>query len=266
MFKRIACGVVVFSLLMLWPAASAVAEEAEAKLVVLLEELYVFPDKGEEFENLFKEMKEAVSAHGFPYRFDSYKMDDLRYLAIWWIDGTAGIDNLNAAWAALGEKWGEEAAADWTKKFFATMSHWKSSVWVPRPDLSYMPENQADEYKYIAWGILPIKLGHQQEVEEIIKESIEVYAKHQIPYAWTAAQGFVGVENPILGFVEWSASPGSYWTRNDEIHKNEELMKDSGAVWKKMAPHIRGYERETGWYLKDLSYRPKKKAEDTEEE
>ena len=262
MVKRIACGVVVSVLLMSWPVAPAAAEEAKIKMVGYLEELYVLPDKGAEFEILMKEMVEAFEAHGFPYRLDCYRMDDLRYLAMWFVDGTAGIDNLNASWEVLAPKWGEEESAEWIKKLYATMSHWETSVWVPRPDLSYMPENQSDEYKYIVWGLLPIKLGHQGEVEELLKGFMTAVTEHEVPHAWSAAEGLVGVENPTLSFVEWSDSAGSYWMREDGLAKDEDLAKKTGKLWEKMLPLIRGYERFSGWYLDDLSYRPKKAAEE----
>jgi hypothetical protein len=265
MCKRIACGVVVFSLLMLWPVAQVVAEEEEAKMIGLLEELYVFPDKADEFEALFKEVKEVFIAQGFPYRFDLYALDDLRYLAIWWVEGTAGIDKLDSDWAALAKEWGEEASADWMKKAFATMSHTESSVWIPRPDLSYRPENETDEYNFILWGLFPIKMGHQQEVEELFKEFIEVYTEHKVPHAWSTAAGTIGVESPTLGFVEWSATQSSYWMRNEELEKDEEFSAETGALWEQMSPHIRGFEQITGRFLKDLSYRPKKKVEAAEE-
>jgi hypothetical protein len=259
MLKRIACGVVVVSFLMLWPVASAVAEEEEAKQMVMLEQYYVFPDKAAEYEALMKEVTEVYAAYGFPYRLDSYQLDDLRYLAIWHFKGMAGIDQMHAEWMKLTGEWGKEESAAWTKKFYATMSHWEAGVWVRRMDLSYFPEKQADEFKYIVWGQLSIKPGHEKEVEELVKESVAVYAKHEVPHAWRTAQGWIGVENPVLGFVEWSASPGAYWMRNDKIHENEELMKDAGAVWAKLAPHVRGYERVGGFYRKELSYRPEKK-------
>jgi len=261
MVKRIACGVVVSVLLMSWPVAPAAAEEAKIKMVGYLEELYVLPDKGAEFEILMKEMVEAFEAHGFPYRLDCYRMDDLRYLAMWFVDGTAGIDNLNASWEVLAPKWGEEESAEWIKKLYATMSHWETSVWVPRPDLSYMPEGQSDEYKYIVWGLLPIKLGHKEEVDELLKKYVQAVAEHDVPHAWSAADGYVGVENPIVGFVEWSASAGSYWMRKDEEGKNEELTKKTNALWQEILPHIRGFDWVAGQHLAELSYRPKKASE-----
>ena len=81
MSQRIACVVVMLLLLMLWPVASAGAgENPEVKLIVLMEEFAVYPDKAGEFEDLIKEMVAVSTTHDFPYRFDSYKLDDMRYL------------------------------------------------------------------------------------------------------------------------------------------------------------------------------------------
>ena len=259
MVKKIACGVVVTLILTLWPAAPALAQEGKVKTVGYLEELHVFPEKGAEFEKLMQEMVEAFEVHGFPYRLDCYRLDDLRYLAMWFVDGTAGIDKLNATWEVLAPKWGEEKSATWIKELYSTMSHWETSVWIPRPDLSYTPENQADEYQYIVWGLLPIKLGHKEEVDALFRKYMQAVAEHDIPHAWAAADGYVGVENPIIGFVEWSDSAGSYWMRKDEEGKNEELTKKTNAVWQEILPHIRGFNWVAGQYLPELSYLPKKK-------
>jgi hypothetical protein len=263
MSKNIACGVVVAVLLVLWPAVALAqaTKDREAKQMFLMEEYFVFPDKAEEFEALTKEMTGVFATHDFPFRFATYKMDDLRYLGMWLIDGTAGIDALHAAWYALVEEWGEENATPWAEQFNATMSHWKSSVWKTRPDLSYMPENQADPFAYIVQGVLPIKPGHQKRVEVLFREYVKVFAEHAVPHAWRAAEGFIGVDNPTLAFVEWSATPGSYWLRHDENMKNEELSKKTDALWQEMLPHIRGFDWVAGWYRKDLSYRPEKKEQ-----
>ena len=257
MYQRIACTVVVSLLLILWPATPAVAEE-EAKNLAYLEELFVFPDKSEEYEGLIREFKEVATTYGFPYQFNSYRLDNLRYLLIWTVPGTAGIDKVNTAWLATAEKWGEEASAAWSKKLFATMTHWESSVWTPRPDLAYYPENAADEFKFVFRGRLLIKLGHQQDVEEIFKEYIKLYNEHKVPHAWNTIEGYVGVENPTLAFIEWSASPGSYWMRQDEMMKDDEFSKKAEALWMKMLPHLREFKRDTGWYMEDMSYLPKK--------
>ena len=262
MLKRIVCSAVVCSFVMLWPAASAAEDEQSPKMVVLLEELFVFPDKSEEYEVQIKLLREAAIEQGFPYRFDSYKTDDLHYLAVWWLNGSADLDKLWAAWEAMGKKWGE-GFADWEKKTFATMSHYETSLWIVRPDLSYMPANE-DELKYFVWGKMPIKAGHQQSIEELIKKTIKIHEKHEIPYAWSASEGWIGVDYPTLSFVEWSASPGTYWMRNDALHQNEEFMKEAGAIWEEMTPQIRGYVRETGYYLQELSYSPEMKEAEGE--
>ena len=91
---------------------------------------------------------------------------------------------------------------------------------------------------------------------------VKVFAEHEVPHAWNTAEGYIGVDFPILGFVEWAASPGTYWARHDETEENKERFAESAALWSKILPHIRGFEWVAGHYLADLSYRPKKKAEE----
>jgi hypothetical protein len=74
-----------------------------------------------------------------------------------------------------------------------------------------------------------------------------------------AAEDFIGVDNQTLAFVEWSATPGSYWARQDVAAKNEELGARTEALWERVLPHIRGFDWVAGWHLKDPSYRPEKK-------
>ena len=260
MSKRMTCGAAVSLLLILWPAV-AVAQERATTMISVMEEYFVYPDRAKEFEGYMKEAVTAAGAHGFPYGWSVYALDDLRYISMIWVDGMAGIDDMQAAWAAVEEKWGEAAGADRPRKSHTTMSHWKSSVWALRPDLSYLPETQADEFKYIVWGIVPIKLGHQEAVEELFKEYAKVFAEHEVPHAWRAAEVLIGGEYPTLAFVEWAASPGSYWMRQDEAMKNEELSEKTAALWEKMLPHLRGFEWDSGYFLKDLSYRPERKEE-----
>jgi hypothetical protein len=258
---RIACGVVSCCLLTLWPAASAVAEEGEANLIAVMEEYFVYPEKAKEFEGYMKEAVAAAEAYGLSFGWSVYALDDLRYLSMVWVRGLAGIEEMQAEWTEVEEKWGAEAGADRPRKSYTTMSHWRSSVWSPRPDLSHLPENQADEFKYIVWGLLPVKLGHQEAVEELFNEYVKLFAEHEVPHAWRAAEVLIGGEYPTLAFVEWAASPGSYWIRHDKAMENEELSKKTEALWQKMLPHIRGFEWAAGWYLKDLSYRPEQKEE-----
>ena len=96
--QLVGVGLVVSLLLVLWPAVALAqaTKDREAKQMVLMEEYFVFPDKAEEFEALTKEMTGVFATHDFPFRFATYKMDDLRYLGMWLIDGTAGIDALHA--------------------------------------------------------------------------------------------------------------------------------------------------------------------------
>jgi hypothetical protein len=262
MSKKVTFGVLSIVVLLVWPAMPAVADEAgDQKPVFLMEEYFVYPDKGKEFEGYMKEAVAAAEEHGFPFGWSVYALDDLRYLSMMALPGTAAIDDMQAAWAGVEEKWGEAAGADRPRKSHTTMSHWRSSVWSPRPDLSYLPENQADEFSYIVWGLLPVKLGHEEEVAELFREYVERFAAHEVPHAWRTAEVLIGGEYPTLAFVEWAASPASYWMRHDETVENEELSKETDALWEKMLPHIRGFEWEAGYYLRDLSYRPKEKTE-----
>ena len=208
MMNRITCGVVVSLLLMLWPVAPAVAEEEAPQMIALLEEYHVYPDRAEDFAAYMTEAKEAAAAHGFAYRWDFYALDDLRYLAITWVDGMAGIDEMQAAWAGVMEKWGQEAGAAWAARTSETMSHTSSSVWKPRPDLSYRPSGQADEQAYIVWGLLSIKLGHQDEVEALFREYLGAFAERKVPYGWRAAEIMIGPGYPTLGLRRLGGQPG----------------------------------------------------------
>ena len=155
MLKGSACGVMVLLLLMLWPF-SAAAQDGASQMIAVMEEYFVYPEKAKEFEGYMKEAVAAAQEHGFPFGWTVYALDDLRYLSMIWVNGMAGIDDMQAAWAAVEEKWGASAGADRPRKSHTTMSHWRSSVWSPRADASYLPENQVDEFKYIVWGLLPV--------------------------------------------------------------------------------------------------------------
>ena len=140
------------------------------------------------------------------------------------------------SWELMAGQWGEEESAKWMQDVYATMSYWKTTVWIPRPDLSYLPKNDTDEFKYVVWGVVPTKPGHEKEMEALFKAYIELFSKFELPYSWNTAEAFVGVENPTFGFLEWSSTSGSFWMREDKMMKNEELIKATTELGHKMSP------------------------------
>ena len=162
------------------------------------------------------------------------------------------------AWAAVVDTWSPGTDANWFENTFATMSHWDSSVWIPRPDLSYTPAEEKGERNYVVWGLLPIKLGHQDEVEALLRDYLKAFAERGYSYGWRAAQLAIGPGIPTLVFVDWASSPGVYWMRHDEEEKDEVLGAKSAEIWRQMLPHIRDFDYVTGHYLKELSYHPAK--------
>jgi hypothetical protein len=74
----------------------------------------------------------------------------------------------------------------------------------------------------------------------------------------------VGVDNPALGYLEWSATSGAYWMRQDKAMADEKLAKETAPLNAKILTHIRAFEQTTGWFLEELSYRPKGMSESGE--
>jgi hypothetical protein len=259
MLKRIACGVVVFLFAIVGPAAAG--EEEESQQLVILQEYAVHPDGMAQFEASLKTILEAAAEHGIPYGWDVYSSDEMSYTITYWVEGLAGVEALHADWEAFSKRWGEEAIGKWNEGFLPSFDHLKTSLWHPRPDLSYLPENRPTEVKFIYWGMMYVKPGHMEAVEKSIAAFKKVYTEHEAPHAWNAAVGGIGTESPVLGYLEWAASASAFWTRVDEIHENEELTKAGEEIWKGLLPHLRGFEFTTGTYRKDLSWHPEKKAE-----
>jgi hypothetical protein len=259
MLKRIACGVVVSLFLIVGLVVAG--EEKEPEKLVLLHEFAVHPEGIAQFEASMKALQVAAAEHGLGYGWDAYSTDDMRYVFTFWVDGFAGVEAIFSKWMAFGERWGEEPIGEWLNAFRATFEHSKHSLWHPRPDLSYMPENSPTENDFFYWGVMTIKPGHMKAVEEGFKKFVQLMTEHEVPHAWNAAIGGIGTEGPVLAYLEWGASAGAFFTRVDEIEANEELMKASGPLWEEMLPHIRGYEYVTGKYRKDLSWHPEKKKE-----
>ena len=264
MKTRIACGVVVSLFLIVGLAVAG--EEKEPEKLVLLHEFAVHPEGIEQFEASLKALHGPAAEHDLGYEWDVYSTDDMRYVVTIWVDGLTGIDALFSKWKAFSERWGKEPIGEWYEGFLPTFDHSKHSVWHPRPDLSYMPENRPTENDFFYWGVLTVKPGHMKAVEKGFQTFVKLMTEHEVAHAWNTAIGGIGTERPILAYLEWAASPGAFWSRVDEIHANEELKKASDPVWAEMVPHLRGYEYVTGKYRKDLSWHPEKKAGATEEE
>jgi hypothetical protein len=258
MKKRIALSVAVSLFLIVGLAVAG--EEKGAEQIVLLQEIAVHPEAIPAFEAAHKAMLKAAAEHGLNYEWDVYASDDMRYTFAYRVHGLAGIESLHARWMAFRERWGEEAFDAWHEEIMATQKHYKLSVWHPMPDLSYMPENMPKENDFFYWGTLSVKPGHMEAVGEGFKKFAQIMTEHEVPSGWQAAIGGIGTDAPVLGYLEWGASAGSFFARVDEIESNEELMKASEPIWMEMLPHIRGYEFVTGKYRKDLSWHPEKKT------
>ena len=257
MRTRIACGVVVSLLLIVGLAVAG--EEKEPEKLVLLHEFAVHPDGIAQFEASLKALQGPLAEHGLDYGWDVYATDDMRYVLTIWVEGLAGIEAIFSKWKAFGERWGEESIGEWYEGLSVTFDHSKRSVWHPRPDLSYMPENSPKENDFFYWGVLTVKPGHMKAVEKGFQTFVKLMTEHEVAHAWNAAVGGIGTEGPTVAYLEWGASPGAFFSRVDAIDANEELMKATGPVWEMMLPHLRGFEYVTGRYRKDLSWHPKKK-------
>jgi hypothetical protein len=263
MKTRIACGVVVSLFLI---AGLAVAgEEKEPEKLVLLHEFAVHPEGIAQFETSLKALHGPLAEHGLDYGWDVYSTDDMRYTLTIWVDGLAGIEAISAKWKAFGERWGEKSMDEWYEEFLPTFDHSKHSVWHPRPDLSYMPENSPKENDFFYWGVLTVKPGHMKGVEKSFEGWVKLFTEREVAHAWNTAVGGIGTEGPTIAYLEWGASAGAFYSRVEGIEANEEIQKASGALWAEMLPHIRGYENTTGKYRKDLSWHPEKKEAAAEE-
>ena len=261
MMKRIACGIVVALLFMAWPTVAAAAEDPPQK-IALIEEYHVYPDRTEDFVASMTAARDAAAAHGYAYDWDVYALDDLRYLAITWVDDLAGIDEMLSAWTAVVAKAQQEGTAEWAEALSASMSQWDTSVWRARPDLSYAPPDDGSERAYVVWGMLSIKPGHQREVDALFREYLRVFAERKFTYGWRVAELMLGPGYPVLSFVDWAPTPGAYWTRHDQEEKDEVLGAKSAEIWSRMLPHIRGFDYVSGHYLPELSYHPAKVEEE----
>jgi hypothetical protein len=259
MKKRITVCFVVSLLLI--PGLAVAVEEKEPQQLVVFQEFAVHPEGIAKFEASLKALHGPATEHGLDYGWDVYASDDMRYTITFWVDGLAGLEATSKKWMAFADLWGKENFADWNHDLDATLKHTKVSLWYPRPDLSYLPENQPEGDDFFFWGTIFVKPGHMEAVEEGFKKFAQLMTEHEVPGGWRTAVGGLGTEGPVIGYLEWGASAGAFFTRADVVESNEELMKATAPVWEKMLPHIRGYEYVTGKYRKDLSWHPEKKAE-----
>ncbi len=257
MTKR-ASWIVLASLVLAVALAPAVWAGDEGPQMYLVEDNPVVPAQMEAYEVFIKELVGQMEASEFPYPVYTYMTDDLHYLYVFPVADFADVGKLFASWSELVGKWGKEKFEEAMKRSIGTYEYQKFSLYLYRPELSYVPEGMKEDpesLKFVFWGTVQGEPGRQQELEDSFKQYVALYQGKKVQHGWQTYMTVMGGEAPEYVYTEQAASAGKFWTEVEEIDKD--LGEAAKKAWMAMTKLIRGYSYSTGTYRPDLSYIPK---------
>lgn len=232
----------------------------------LVEDNPVVPAQIEAYEAFVKEFVAKMEAFEFPYPCYTYMTSDLHYLYVFPVADFADIGKLFAAVNEMVAKWGKEAFAETEKKSIGTYKYQKFSLYLHRPELSYVPEGEKaspENLKFVFWGTVQGQPGRQKELEASFKQFVELYQGKKVQHGWQTYMTVFGGKGPQYVYMEHGPSAGKFWTEVEQM--DQEIGEPAKKAWMEMTKVIRGYHYSTGSYRPDLSYIPKAAQEKQEQ-
>ena len=127
------------------------------------------------------------------------------------------------------------------------------------PELSYVPDGKVwlEEAPYRKWNYYYFYPGTENEVENIVKAWKNLYEDKGLKHGFRVFRGVTGIEQPVIIFTTWAASPLEY---HANLQDNIDLLENEGALlWMAMMELVRKVETVEGWYLPQYSYMPDEK-------
>ncbi|MBT8460890.1 MAG: hypothetical protein KJO44_00080, partial [Gemmatimonadetes bacterium] len=131
------------------------------------------------------------------------------------------------------------------------------NFYVELPDQSYHPEgfveSMADKpARHYDW-IYP-KSGMEDELAEVMKEWVALYAEHGIDNGWTAYQAVSGDNLPMVVLITPTTTAAAYYAMSEEV---DQILGEAGQemMMKSMAM-MRKFEHNDWMYRPELSLVP----------
>ena len=124
------------------------------------------------------------------------------------------------------------------------------------PELSYVPDGKVwlEEAPYRRWNYLHFEPGTEKEAEQILLAWKNLYQNKGVKTGFRVFRGVVGLDQPVIIFTTWSATPLDYQT---ELQESIDLLDEEGTIlWVAMMDLVRKADTVEGWYLPQYSFNP----------
>ena len=226
----------------------------------LMHEDVVKPSMTALFEQEFKALNEARSAHDYPVGHTTLFTTDYRYTHITPMEDLVDIERMNDAWKDMMEMAESGKSGEATRLnnlcTDAEVYHHKY-VLKGRPELNYTPDdpNYSEEgFTYRKLFIFSIKRGQEAEAEEVLRAYKQRYADTNKPYAYRVFQGYLGVDLGTYYLVYSAPTTVDHHMR--ELQAAEEMDAAGRAMWARWMSLVREHRTREGQMRPDLYYTP----------
>lgn len=230
---------------------------AQSQQMFMIHQDQVNPDKLMLYEETTATLNKYIKEHGIDMYYSTAMTNDLNYSYIIPIDSYADIDGMDAKWAALTEKAGEEKMNEVWSNFGQCYDVHKDYVVVLDEDLSYYPSGEIMSDQggmYRKWTFL---YGHPDKMEqlyEMAKKWKELYKKHDIESGYRVYRPGVGVDQSLLLIVDYGESVAHIAQKEQNLQAK--IGMEGQALWMESIKYVRDYEEKYGQMRPDISNMP----------
>ncbi|GEQ98720.1 hypothetical protein JCM17844_23570 [Iodidimonas gelatinilytica] len=204
--------------------SAAVFAQSDAPKREMITELQVDPAHIPAFEEHLKAMFDMAKEAGYPHDTYVAQWRNLYYL----VTPIGQYADLDKVFAARGMVWEEGGDAFQDHYNGMQTSLLDSRSWLSRyaEEVSYKPAaggSPADGDVFMEIDSFSFKLGHWDEVEDMLADVKAIYEELEIPYAYDVYYEGIGMQGNQVTFISYAPDAATMAQRNAEI---EAMMKD----------------------------------------
>ena len=247
------------AVLMLWPANVAAQEEEEYTptwWAVFSEQ--VAPANVMAFEEASAAAYELIKANA-PEGMVYYTLSgpETGYTYAVPMESMSDFMKLNEQWMSMVGEIGWETWEAMSAESDVLVDHRSMNFYVEMPDQSYHPEGFSESLadkpvRHYDW--LYPKAGMEDEMNEVLKEWVALYAEHGIESGWSAYQAVSGDDLPMVVLITPAESAGAYYMMSDAV--DEELGQAGQDLMMRSLAVLRNFEHNEADYRPELSLVP----------
>ena len=225
------------------------------ELLWLVGEEVVKPEMIDQYIEVSKELMELCKAEKFPYIYNVWRSQPFHY-ALWYpIEEMNDITEIEKAWDAIVEKFGEDKFA----RFQECIESQIDKVMVTHFNLSYEPETPRlsdEDIGYCYWQNIYVKKGSEKSVEELFKKAVALMEEKGMEDALYVGKGRIGYEGPVYFAWSYGKDHKEFLDRQEDLDEDVDLVETMKQLNAELIKHITDIVNEDGWWVKELSYTP----------